>query len=185
MDSFDFNPHSVDIVAFARRGGAASGTFGLSGLGRLCGEAHPEALPGPADQVHWKASAEARSVRAGGSEIWLHLHAGASLSLVCQRCLQPVQAVLGVERNFRFVADEKQAAAIDADIEEDVLVLSRSFDLVELIEDELLLALPLVPRHEMCTQPLESAADPVAFDERVNPFDVLGELKLKRKTVPN
>ena len=124
-------------------------------------------------------------MRAGGSEIWLHLHAGASLSLVCQRCLQPVQAVLSVERNFRFVADEKQAAAIDADIEEDVLVLSRSFDLVELIEDELLLALPLVPRHEMCTQPLESAADPVAFDERVNPFDVLGELKLKRKTVPN
>ncbi len=63
--------------------------------------------------------------------------------------------------------------------------IPRSFDLVELIEDELLLALPLVPRHEMCTQPLESAADPVAFDERVNPFDVLGELKLKRKTVPN
>ena len=124
-------------------------------------------------------------MRAGGSEIWLHLHAGACLSLVCQRCLQPVEAVLGVERSFRFVADEKQAAAVDADIEEDVLVLSRTFDLVDLIEDELLLALPLVPRHEMCAQPLAPADDAAPLDERVNPFDVLSELKLKRKTVPN
>lgn len=185
MDSSDFNPHSVDIAAFARRGEAASGAFALTALGRLCGEAHPEARPDPADQVHWNANAQARSVRAGGSEIWLHLHAEAHLSLVCQRCLQAVAAPLELDRSFRFVADEKQAAAIDADIEEDVLVLSRNFDLVELIEDELLLALPLVPRHEICPQPLAGPTDPVAFDERINPFDVLSELKLKRKPAPN
>ena len=185
MDSSDFNPYSVDIAAFARRGEAASGTLALTALGRLCGEAHPEARPDPADQVHWKANAEARSVRAGGNEVWLHLHAETHLSLVCQRCLQPVGAALDFDRSFRFVADEKQAAAIDADIEEDVLVLSRNFDLVELIEDELLLALPLVPRHEICPQPLAGPTDPVAFDERINPFDVLSELKIKRKPAPN
>jgi uncharacterized protein len=185
MDASDFNPHSVDIAAFARRGEAASGALALTALGRLCGEAHPEARPDPADQVHWKANAQARSVRAGGSEIWLHLHTEAHLSLMCQRCLQPVAAALHFDRSFRFVADEKQAAAIDADIEEDVLVLSRNFDLGELIEDELLLALPLVPRHEICPQPLAGPTDPVAFDERTNPFDVLSELKIKRKPVSN
>jgi len=185
MDPSDFNPHSVDIAAFARRGEAASGALALTGFDRLCGEAHPEARPAPADQVHWKANAEARSVRAGGTEAWLHLHVDAHLSLVCQRCLQPVAAALHFDRSFRFVADEKQAAAIDADIEEDVLVLSRNFDLVELIEDELLLALPLVPRHEVCPQPLAGPTDPVAFDERINPFDVLSELKIKRKPAPN
>ena len=185
MSSFDFNPHSVDIAAFARRGESASGAFALTELGRLCGEAHAEARPGPSEQVHWKAGAEVRSVRAGGSETWLHLHADAHLSLVCQRCLQPVGAALDFDRSFRFVADEKQAAAIDADIEEDVLVLSKNFDLVELIEDELLLALPLVPRHESCPQPLTGPADPPPFDERVNPFDVLSELKIKRKPASN
>lgn len=185
MNSSDFNPHSVDIAAFARRGEAASGALALTGFGRLCGEAHPEVRPNPADQVQWKANAQARSVRAGGSEIWIHLHAEAHLSLVCQRCLQAVAAALHFDRSFRFAADEKQAAAIDADIEEDVLVLSRNFDLVELIEDELLLALPLVPRHEICPQPLAGPTDPVAFDERINPFDVLSELKIKRKPVSN
>lgn len=185
MDPSDFNPNSVDIAVFARRGDAASGALALTGFGRLCSEAHPEARPAPADQVHWKANAQARSVRAGGSEVWLHLHAEAHLSLVCQRCLQTVAAALHFDRSFRFAADEKQAAAIDADIEEDVLVLSRNFDLVELIEDELLLALPLVPRHEICPQPLAGPTDPVAFDERINPFDVLSELKIKRKPAPN
>lgn len=185
MDAPDFNPHSVDIAAFARRGEVASGALPLTALGRICGEAHPEARPDPADQVHWKAHAEARPVRAGGNEVWLHLRAEAHLSLVCQRCLQAVAAPLELDRSFRFVAGEKQAAAIDADIEEDVLVLSRNFDLVELIEDELLLALPLVPRHEICPQPLAGPTDPVAFDERINPFDVLSELKINRKPVSN
>jgi uncharacterized protein len=185
MDSPDFDPHSVDIAAFARRGEGAGGAFALTGLGRLCGEAHPDAKPDPTEQVHWKANAELRPVRAGGSEIWLRLQADAPLSLVCQRCLHSVGAALDFDRSFRFVADEKQAVAIDADIEEDVLVLSRSFDLVGLIEDELLLALPLVPRHEICPQPLAGPTDPAAFDERINPFDVLSELKIKRKPAPN
>ncbi len=55
-----------------------------------------------------------------------------------------------VDRSFRFVADEDTAAALDDEAEEDVLALSRSFDLLALVEDELLMALPVVPRHEVC-----------------------------------
>ena len=153
----------------------------MAELERLCGEAHPEARPDAEGQLRWQVTGEGRAVRGGGAEIWLHLKADASLALVCQRCLQPVVAGLRVERSFRFVADEQQALAIDADIEEDVLVLSRSFDMIELVEDECLLALPLVPRHEVCPQPLTAAPDPVGLEERKNPFEVLGELKLKLK----
>jgi uncharacterized protein len=35
-----------------------------------------------------------------------------------------------------------------------VLALEPALDLKELVEDELLLALPLVPRHEVCPEPL-------------------------------
>jgi uncharacterized metal-binding protein YceD (DUF177 family) len=71
----------------------------------------------------------------------------------CQRCLTPVDVPLAVERSFRFVADEATAEALDDESEEDLLALSREFDLRELIEDELLMALPVVPRHDECPRP--------------------------------
>ena len=80
---------------------------------------------------------------------------------------------------------EGQAEALDAELEDDVLELQRHTDLSELVEDELLLALPLVPRHEDCPEPLpmgelgdpEPAAD--APPERPHPFAALAQLKKK------
>ncbi len=185
METENTDPKSVDIAALARRGGCVSGSASLAELVRLSEEAHPEAKPGADDLYRWRATGENRATRAGGSETWLHLEADACLSLVCQRCLKAVETALRVERSFRFVADEQQAQAIDAEIEEDVLVLSRSFDVTELVEDECLLALPLVPRHDVCPQPLAVAPDPVGSEDRPNPFRVLGELKLRHKPSPN
>jgi len=50
-----------------------------------------------------------------------------------------------VDRDFRFVPDEATAMAEDDEAEEDLLVLSGEFDLLALVEDELLMDLPLVP----------------------------------------
>lgn len=185
MDTKIPDPRSADIAALARRGDCVSGSSSLAELVRLSEEAHPEAKPGADDFYRWQATGESRAMRGGGSETWLHLKADARVSLVCQRCLQPVPVALQVERSFRFVADEHQALAIDAEIDEDVLVLSRTFDVTELVEDECLLALPLVPRHEVCPQPLTVVPDLVELEERPNPFEVLGELKLRRKPSPS
>ena len=61
-----------------------------------------------------------------------------------------------------------------------MLALSRSFDLVELVEDELLMELPLAPRHETCP-PVNFAVSDAGFDqpgERLeNPFASLGRFK--------
>ena len=98
----------------------------------------------------------------------------------CQRCLTPVLAAVEAERSFRFVADEATAAALDDEAEEDILVISRDFDALALVEDELILSLPLVPLHEVCPEVLPmSAADPEfeAASERPNPFGVLAGLK--------
>ena len=99
----------------------------------------------------------------------------------CQRCLTPVDVPLDVERSFRFVADEATAEALDEECDEDLLALSREFDLRELIEDELLMALPGVPRHEECptSVPLASSNDDfeVANSEKPNPFAALAALR--------
>ena len=120
---------------------------------------------------------ESRPVRGGPPQTWLHLHAQASLALVCQRCLGPVETPLMAQRSFLFVAGEETAAQLDADSEDDVLALTRSLDLQELVEDELLLALPLVPRHELCPQPLPMEHGDAPDEERPNPFAALAALK--------
>lgn len=60
---------------------------------------------------------------------------------------------LYVDRSFRFVPDEETAELEDDDSDEDVLALSSEFNLLELIEDELLMEVPVVPRHEVCPVP--------------------------------
>lgn len=80
------------------------------------------------------------------------------MSQQCQRCLEGVEVPLAFDRWFLFVENERQAAELDADTEDDVLVLSRQFDLLELVEDELLLVAPIVPRHEVCPIPVKLSA---------------------------
>ena len=67
------------------------------------------------------------------------------------------------------------------DSEEDVLVLSSDMDVWELIEDELIMAVPLVPKHAVCpTQVAMSVADEAfeaAQEARPNPFAALAKLK--------
>jgi uncharacterized protein len=135
-------------------------------------------LPGAPSElptVKWALAGEERPVRGGPSEIWLHLTAEATLPMACQRCLQRCDHELGLTRHFQFVPDEASAAELDGEVEHDVLVFARELDLHELLEDELLLDLPLVPRHDVCPQPLLAAPDALPAEE--HPFAALAALR--------
>jgi uncharacterized protein len=84
-----------------------------------------------------------------------------------------------VQRRFRFVRNEDEAARLDEESEDDVLALPARLDLQALLEDELILALPIVPRHALCPEPLPlPAAEPL--DEEApapNPFAALAALR--------
>jgi len=171
-------PERLNIVEFAQAGGQLSGTEPLSRFERLAAEA-VESIDGR--QVEWHAQGEQRHDAGGRDEPWLHLEAGADLPLTCQRCLTPVRTRLSADRWFRFVADEETAAALDEELEEDVLVASRDFDLLGLVEDELLMELPITPRHDVCPQDVPLSAQDPDFDsaekERANPFSALAKLR--------
>jgi uncharacterized protein len=176
----EFTPERLDVAAFAEAGGQLAGRHSLGQFARLAAEA-VETTETEAGTVDWRATGEQRHDAAGRAEPWLHLHAQAALPLVCQRCLTPVRTDLEVDRWFRFAPDEDTAAALDEESDEDVLVLSREFDLPGLVEDELLMALPITPRHDVCPQDVPlSVADPdfeAAGNERPNPFAALAKLK--------
>jgi uncharacterized protein len=101
--------------------------------------------------------------------------------LVCQRCLNPMRLTLDVDRPIRFVRGEDQAEALDAESDDDVLALEPALDLQTLVEDELILALPIVPHHDVC--PTDSAT-PAAGAEpeppQEHPFAALAALKPRR-----
>lgn len=173
----EHSPDRLDVKAFAQAGAHLSGHDTLLRYQRLAEEArglHPDL------RVDWSADGAIRSTHGLGAEVWLHLKADATVPLICQRCLQPVDVPLQVEREFRFVADEATAEALDDDCEEDLLALRRDFNLRELIEDELIMALPIVPRHDECPVPVQLASSDEDFEVASasvpNPFAALAGL---------
>jgi uncharacterized protein len=190
MKAREFNPRRLDVRPFAEAGEPVEGTEPLAPFERLMSLCHPEATLDAAASVRWSARGELRPRRGGSPEVWLHLHGITTLPLQCQRCLETVDMPLAFDRWFLFVDNERQAAELDADAEEDVLVLSRQFDLLTLVEDELLLVAPLVPRHEVCPIPVRfslgddegqadaSAPEPSPEEQAPpHPFAVLAALR--------
>lgn len=152
------DPRRLDVAAFARADGHLQGRWPLAGMPRLLQDALPPAEDSPAQQVAWQAQGEHREAAGGDPQLRLRLQARTALRMACQRCLQPVTVELDIAPTLRFVQDEALAERLDEDSDEDVLALPPSLDLHELVEDELILALPLVPRHERCPQPLPMSA---------------------------
>jgi len=174
------DPRRLDVPAFAAAGATLEGEVAQADLGRL----HDNLMPPPADAapapVRWSAQGELRPVSGGAPQPWLHLMVDCTVTLQCQRCLQPMASALAVDRWFRFVADEDEAARLDEEVDEDVLVASHAFDLSALVEDELILALPIVPRHETCPEPLlpgPDSADAAEAAETPHPFAALAALR--------
>jgi uncharacterized protein len=104
--------------------------------------------------------------------------------LICQRCLQPMMWPLEGESRVAIVAAESEADRVPQDFET-VHAPDDRIRVSDLVEEELLLTLPLVPLHadpsecvaqEEVPAPVEEAA-PVPETQR--PFERLGEL-LKR-----
>lgn len=179
----EFHPDRLDAKAFVLAGARLEGHKSLLKYERLAQEAkglHPDL------RVDWVAVGEWRpEVGNEAGQLWMHLQARADFPMVCQRCLGPVDVPLQVDQWFRFVADEATAEALDDEVEEDLLALSREFDLHELIEDELLMALPVVPKHDECptSVPLASSDDDFeeANAEKPNPFAALAALRKDAK----
>ncbi len=176
----DFDARHLNIDTFAQVQGSLQDSLPLARFDRLLEEAQGVA---PDTAVHFSAQGVLKPGAAGAEQVWLALSAHVDLPQTCQRCLGPVAVPVSFEREFRFVATEQVAAVEDEESEEDVLVTARDFNLLELVEDELLMALPVVPKHEVCPDPVKlQVADPDFVDtvqEKPNPFAVLEQLKRK------
>jgi len=187
----------MDIGAFIESLASLDGQSSMADMPRLAAGLAPEVAASAMPPATWRVQGELVAQRVGPPQTWLALEARAHLPWTCQRCLHPVELPIEVSRKLRFVKDEATAALLDAELDDDVLVLGRSFDLIALIEDELIMASPIVPFHDECPElPVMSVSDP-GVDEpesaaedgegaaapaggKPHPFAALAQLKVKK-----
>lgn len=103
-----------------------------------------------------------------------------SVSMTCQRCLEPVSIALQATLNLAVVLTEEQAENLTRSYDP-LLMETDEIELLPVIEDELMLSLPLVPYHNDCSIKTSYGDVETARtqDEKPNPFSVLAQLKEK------
>lgn len=111
----------------------------------------------------------------------VHLHADADVVVICQRCLEPMSRPLACDATLAVVASDEQAAQLPRQLEP-LLVEEQECNLWEVVEEELMLALPPFSYHETdaCRQTLDDFNAPPPEEpetEKQNPFNVLAQLK--------
>jgi uncharacterized protein len=167
----------IDSREFARTGRDLDGRLPVTKFDRLA-----SLLASDTGELRWAAHGERRERPDGGHDdfLWLQLHG--VVEMTCVRCLAGTPIRIEVDRGFRLVSSEAEASREDAeDVEFDVLASAQSFDLGELIEDEAIMALPPIARHDDCELPagagLGTDAPPADEPARPNPFAALAALK--------
>jgi uncharacterized protein len=112
---------------------------------------------------------------------YLDVRVQAPLSLTCQRTLEPFVLPLTVDSRLGLIRSERDESALPPNVEPLLVVDDGKLSLLDVIEDELLLALPLIPINPDSTLPEEVVGPPpgeISSEERSdNPFAVLRELK--------
>lgn len=105
------------------------------------------------------------------------------VTATCQRCLQPVAVAVATEPRIVFVRSQDEERRLSEDLAAEVVVVTGPVALSELVEDELLLAMPMTPLHaaDACeSMPAPASLATKTVEEKPNPFAVLSTIKKQR-----
>jgi uncharacterized protein len=160
---------TCDVWELARRRAAVQGEIALSDASRLAAQ-----LIDTQGALHYRLSGmiDERGRAAARLEL------DGVLRTRCDRCGGAVALPIREHALFYFVADEAELAALPIDDSpEEALLGSHHFDLLALVEDQAILALPISPRHEDCAAAVDAGVGARADGETQRPFGVLAALK--------
>lgn len=162
-------PPLVDPRKLADRGTTLEGDLQQASLPRLSAQ-----LADNAGTVHVKLMFDRNERRAA----LIRSEFSAEVKMICQRCLEI--AALPIHGEYIYAVVKEGASDQSVPKGYDALEVGEEpLDLLTLVEDELLLALPIVPVHEDCQPPAGLDEPEPSEDEvsRSNPFSVLAQLK--------
>lgn len=166
-------PESVDAWRMVAARRSFEGTLAIASLRRLC-----EALANTDGEVTFVLDFGRDSLDTS----YVDVRASAPLTLTCQRSLEPFVLPVAVQTRLGLITDERDEAGLPPDYEPLLVAEDGRLRPADVIEDELLLALPLVPVNPDCRLPDEVTGrdpdkDSAGEGHSENPFAVLRELK--------
>ena len=180
-------PAQIEPFKWAEQGFTWSGSLPLSRFARIAREAVGSVEHQPVS-IDCKLSLDAYL-----RMVWLDATLSTEVPLQCQRCLDVVTIPLNNTLRLALIDDESLIERLDEDA--DFIVLGESegttkgdfsapavMDLLSLLEDELLLLMPLSPKHDACEHKHRPAVQVVEAEKKDNPFEVLASLKGKLNT---
>ena len=162
-------PVLIDPIRLADEGVRLQGELAGTDMTRLRAMALPGSRPA-AVEVDLQFERSAPGVRR------MHGRIHTAVEMVCQRCLKPLQVEIEAKPLLTLLQPGEVAQVED----EDALPLEAPVALSEMVEDELLLAMPMVPVHAdtNCETKAKAGAEPVP-GRKEHPFAVLQKLKDK------
>jgi uncharacterized protein len=173
LDEQDLVGVVIDSLKFAADGGCITGKLDLSSLPRLA-----DVLAGTVGCLVCELSGF-RDTDNHDGKFGLHLRVTGRLDLWCQRCLAEVEFECVIDNHLLLMppgAPESEWPEDELESDDyDAIPASRELSVQSLVEDEVLLALPIVPRHADCLPP-EVLETKVRLSEP-SPFAVLAGLK--------
>ncbi len=156
-----------DPFRFAAEARSIQGEVAVADLLRLS-----DVLASTEGVVRWKLEGSLVGEVARG-EPRLRLTASGQLDLYCQRCLGGLAWVLKLDTQLQLVRAGQPIPEEELENDEfDAIEVGDEFDALALLEDEILLALPVAPRHENCDAPR-----PVGGASKESPFAALASLR--------
>ena len=153
-------PGLIDGLQFARGAETLKGTLDPRRLPRLAEMRC--ATTGLSYELRGRTDAEGRA--------WLQVLASGTLTLECQRCLGPLTFPIALRSELLLTQSERDIETADDDL--DRVLAGKAMDVCRLIEDEVLLALPMAATHEQCGVRRDGAEA-----GRSSPFAELAKLK--------
>ncbi len=164
-------PSHVDPRKLADRATVLDGELEQGRFVRLCAATGAESGSRPVVRIKLSFGRDEQRT------LVIHSELDTEVSMVCQRCLEPVRLPVHSECDYAVVNEGASSRHLPKGYE--VLEAGEDpLDLLALVEDELLLALPIVPLHDPndCQTPgsPQPQEEPV---ERSSPFSVLAQLK--------
>ncbi|MBI5920137.1 MAG: DUF177 domain-containing protein [Betaproteobacteria bacterium] len=154
----------INSIKFAFEARHLAGEVPVNCLRRLS-----DALADDEGKLAW----EVQGGRDDEGKPYLLVEVSGELHLRCQRCLAALDFALSVRSHLQLVAPGQDwpDESLEDDRSDPIEALEEQ-PLLALLEDEVLLALPIAPRHEICALP-GYAEDSVA----ASPFAALAQLK--------
>jgi len=143
----------IDGLEFARLRGRLSGDWPIADFPRLQGAVQS----GSALRYELEGVPEEQGRPA------LRLKVTGTLRLACQRCLGALELALRVDAVLLLFDSESDIDAVSLDAEvPDSIVATKEMAVRDLIEEEVLLAIPYAPRHDGCRSGTDADGAPVA-----------------------